>query len=62
MCEALKGQIFYVGSASTDMSDDVGERQHESLERWRELLRLDMGELLKLEKRRRGMLEGFNPS
>ncbi|MCC6031854.1 MAG: hypothetical protein LM566_02925 [Pyrobaculum sp.] len=38
-------------------SDDVGERQHESLERWRELLRLDMGELLKLEKQRRGVLE-----
>jgi len=39
------------------MSDDVGERRHESLERWRELLRLDMGELLKLEKQRRGVLE-----
>ena len=32
------------------MSNDVGERQHESL-------RLDMGELLKLEKRRGGVLE-----
>jgi len=31
------------------MSNDVGERQHESLERWRELLRL--------EKRRRGIPE-----
>jgi len=39
------------------MSSDVGERQHESLERWRELLRLDMGEHLKLEKRRRGVPE-----
>jgi hypothetical protein len=49
LCEALKGQIFYVGSVSTDMSDDVGERQHESLERWRELLKLEM--------RRRGVFE-----
>jgi hypothetical protein len=32
-----------------EMSNDVGERQHESLERWRELL--------KLEKRRRGIPE-----
>jgi hypothetical protein len=39
------------------VSSDVGERRHESLERWRELLRLDAGELLKLEKRRRGVLE-----
>jgi len=31
------------------MSNDVGDRQHESLERWRELL--------KLEKRRRGIPE-----
>jgi CRISPR/Cas system-associated exonuclease Cas4 (RecB family) len=39
------------------VSSDVGERQHESLERWRELLRLDVGEHLKLEKRRRGVPE-----
>jgi len=32
-----------------EMSNDVGNRQHESLERWRELL--------KLEKRRRGIPE-----
>jgi hypothetical protein len=31
------------------MSNDVGDRQHESLERWRELL--------KLEKRRRSIPE-----
>jgi hypothetical protein len=49
MREALKGQIFYVGSASFGMSNDVGERRRESLERWRELLRL--------EKQRRGVLE-----